>query len=523
MNNIMDDMNNNLQKKIINLKNDIVSQYQKAFNQFNEMEKIIKQNFEKYFNSSKKIISTFYNKLLESTLNMQIETFSNSLNDLYDLVNLGNGMLLDISVLSKFKNKDEYKSIETYLEKTKNEIIEILKRNSKDSEFDLIYKIYENKNNYYQKYCQYINECISPLKEMQNNLEKYIEDNNNKMSKVLAINLDINTLDENSDYFKSMNNNIYAKIKENTNIIYIFNYYSKLISSHHIDNITFNSKCYSLFDKEENCIYISGGIPNDDINYNHYDDSLIKISIEFVKNNNNELNKEEIYSNNIIHYKSKNSNNIFNYGEYNFEVTQLNKLLQGRCSHCMIRSLKDRNMLINIGGKNTKSTEVYNLECNKSANINDLPVICINPTSIEYNGCIYLFSNTEFGLNSVYCLDMNKFENFAWISIQFNINAGGLKRGMNIIEINDSLYLFGGYDQSKEYSDIYKVSFNEEYLDINFCDNLSLNHDCSFNSNAIIENKNQENKNEVIILMDVMDTINEINFTTGKNNIYEFN
>jgi hypothetical protein len=161
-----------------------------------------------------------------------------------------------------------------------------------------------------------------------------------------------------------------------------------------------------------------------------------------VKNNNNELNKKEIYSNNIIHYKSKNSNNIFNYGEYNFEVTQLNKLLQGRCSHCMIRSLKDRNMLINIGGKNTKSTEVYNLECNKSANINDLPVICINPTSIEYNGCIYLFSNTEFGLNSVYCLDMNKFENFAWISIQFNINSGGLKRGMNIIEIDNTGIFF---------------------------------------------------------------------------------
>ena len=520
INNILDDMNNNLQNKIKYLKNDIVSQQQKALNQFNEFEKSIKDYFNKYINSSKKIICTFYNKLLESTINMQMETFSNSLNDLYDLINIGNGMLLDISVVSRFQNKDEYKSIEDYLEKTKNEINEILLKNSRDSEFDLIYKIYNNKNNYYQKYCEYINECISPLKQIQNNLEKYIEDNNNRIGKVLAINLDIDTLDENSEYFKSMNNNIYAKIKESTNIIYIFNYYSKLITTHYIDNITFNSKCYSFFDKEENCIYISGGVPDNDINYNYYDDSLLKISIEFIKKDNNILGKDN-KDINIIDNKYKNFNNIFNYGEYNFELTKLNKLLNGRCSHCMIRSLKDRNMLINIGGKNTKTTEVYNLECNKSANINDLPSLCINPTSIEYNGCIYLFCNSEFGLNSVYCLDMNKFDNFVWVSIQYNIDAGGLKRGMNIIEINDSLYLFGGYDQSKEYSDVYKVDFFEEYLDINFCGNLSLNHDCSFNSNAIIENKNPEDKNKVIILMDVMNVVNELDLVTGKSNIYE--
>ena len=529
LNKIFDDMDNNLQNKIIYLKNDITSQYKKAFNTFYEMEKSIKENIKKLFDSSRNIIDNFYTKLIESTISMQMNSFSNAFNDLYDIIKLGNGMIIDISLLSTFKNHEQYKKpIENYLEKTKNEIDQILKKNSSDSEFDLIYKIYENKYNNYQKYCDYINDCISPLKQIQNDLERFNETNNNKMCEVLAINLDVENLDTNSDYFKSMNENIYAKIKENSNIIYIFNYYSKFISQHQInDDIIFNSKCYSFYDKEENCIYVSGGIPNSDINYNYYDDSLIKISIKFVSKESSDKNQGK--NNIIINNKNKNFYNIFNFGEYYFEITKLNKLLNGRCSHSMIRSSKDRNMLINIGGKNTKTTEVYNLECNKSAYINDLPSICINPTCIEYNGCIYLFGTIEFGSNCIYFLDMNKYDNFIWTSIQFNINAGSLKRGMNIIDISDSLYLFGGYDQNKEYSDIYKVSFNEEYLDINYCGNLLLSHDCSFNSNAIIENsnnKNIENKDEnhmIIILMDTINIVDEIDLVTGKNNFYELN
>ena len=518
INNILDDVNNNLENKIKYLKTDIITQYEKTFQQFDIIAKAIEINLNKFIDSSKKIIDIFYNKILDSTINMQMDTFNNSLNDLYDISNMGNGMLLDIYAFSNFKNHEHYMEIEKYIEKTKNEIEELVLKNSKDSEFDLIYKIYNNKYNNYEKYCNVIKECTQSLRQIQNDLEKYVERNNNKIDKISAIDLNVESLDKNSEYFKSMNENIYAKIKENTNQIYIYNYYTKSISTHEIQNdIIFNSKCYSFFDKEENTIYVSGGIINNDIDV--WDDSFFKIDIKFVPKEKD----EKIFENN----KNKNYYNIYNFGEYQFEITKLNSLLNGRYSHSMIRSIKDRNMIINIGGKNTKSTEVYNLEYNQSANINDLPSLCPNPCCIEYNGCLYLFTNTEFNLNSVYCLDMNKNENFVWTSIQFNMNVGGLKRGMNIININDSFYLFGGYDQSKEFSDIYKVTFNGEYLDINFCGNLVLSHNCSFDSNAICVNKNYKNINnedenhEIVILIDTMNIVEEIDLVTGKNNYYD--
>ena len=512
LNNILEDVNNNLENKIKNLKNDITTQYEKTYKEYDIMGKKIKEILFKFIESSKQIIDIYYKKVLDSTINMQMDKFNSSLNDLYDIIHLGKGMLADICVFSNFKNQTNYKEIEEYLEKTKNELIDILKKNSKDSEFDLIYKIYENKYNNYQQYCDINNECIQNLKQIQNELEKYVENNNNKMERALAIDLNVETIDINSEYFKSMNENIYAKIRENSNQIYIYNYFTKIISCHQIQNdIIFNSESYSFFDKEDKCIYVSGGqIYDGNINY---DDSLYRISINFVQ-------KEKEENNEI-----RNDYNIYNFGEYHFEVKKLNNLLNRRCSHCMIRSIKDRNMLINIGGKNTKSTEVYNIEYDQSANINDLPSLCPNPTSIEFNGCIYLFTNSEFNLNSVYLLNMNKNENFFWENIQFNMNAGGLKRGMNAIDIDNTFYLLGGYDQNKEYSDIYKVNINEAFVDINFCGNLSLSHDSSFNSNAIVVNKrsNKEENHKIIILMNTMNIVNEIDLDKGKTNYYELN
>ena len=80
---------------------------------------------------------------------MQIDKFNSSLNDLYDIINIGEGMVNDIIVFSNFKNHVKYKSIEKYIEATKCEIEEVLKKNRKNSEFCLIYQIYENKCNNY--------------------------------------------------------------------------------------------------------------------------------------------------------------------------------------------------------------------------------------------------------------------------------------------------------------------------------------------------------------------------------------
>ena len=198
-----------------------------------------------------------------------------------------------------------------------------------EEDLDLVYKIYEAQYNNFQKYCDLIKEIKVSFKNLRDLLNKSIEMNNIKLNKILAIDFNNGTIKENSEYFKSMNDNIYAKVKENSNLIYIYNYFTKSISSHEIkDDIVFNSKCYSFFDKEENSIYVSGGCPNNDIL--NVDKSFYKISINFFPKKKKKNKISQNYS-------------IFDFGEYNFTITKLFPLLNARYSHSMIRSLIFKN------------------------------------------------------------------------------------------------------------------------------------------------------------------------------------
>ena len=497
---VIPDLRGNLENKIKQLKLDIINNSDNIYSELDSIKKNIINKTNKYIQSSKDIIKTFYDKLFASSLYMQSTQLSDSTNDIYDIALKTKGILKDISVLSKLNNPSEYNFFKLNIETTRNEIDELVKKNSIEEDFDLVYKIYETQYNNYQKYCELIQEIKDSFKNLKDILDKSIETNNIKMNKVLAMDFNIGTIKENSEYFKSMNDNIYAKIKENSNLIYIYNYFTKSISSHEIKNdILFNSKCFSFFDKEENCIYVSGGCPHNDIS--NVDNSFYKISIKFVPKQENKNKISQNY-------------NIFDFGEYNFTIKNLSPLLNSRYSHCMIRSLKEKSIFINVGGKNTKTAEVYNIEKDKAVNIHDLPTLCPNPACYEINDNIYLFGNSEFDLSCVYYLD----DKFNWIEMDYKMEIGSLKKGMNIINCNNSFYLFGGYDNSREFSDIYKLNFNGENLNIDFCQNLALSHNCYFNSNAIVIEKKNENeeKKEIVLMMDATDNIEEIELNNEK-------
>ena len=180
----------------------------------------------------------------------------------------------------------------------------------------------------------------------------------------------------------------------------------------------------------------------------------------------------------------------------------------------MIRSLKENYIFINIGGKNTKSAEIYNIEKDKAVNIDDLPALCPNPTCYEINENLYIFGNTEFDLSCVYYLN----DNLNWVEIDYKMEIGSLKKGMNIVNYNNSFYLFGGYDNYNEFSDIYKLNFNGENLSIDFCENLALSNNCYFNSNAIVFEKKNDNgeKKKMVLMMDSSDNIEEIDLNNEK-------
>ena len=501
LNIVIPDLRGNLENKIKQLKLDIINKSDSIYSELDSIKENIINKTKKYIQSSKDIIKNFYDKLFTSSLYMQSNQLSDSTNDTYDIALKVKGMLKDISVLSKLNNPKEYNCLIINIENTKNEIEELLKKNSVEEDLDLVYKIYEAQYNNFQKYCDLIKEIKVSFKNLRDLLNKSIEMNNIKLNKILAIDFNNGTIKENSEYFKSMNDNIYAKVKENSNLIYIYNYFTKSISSHEIkDDIIFNSKCYSFFDKEENSIYVSGGCPNNDIL--NADKSFYKISINFVPKKEKKNKISQNYS-------------IFDFGEYNFTIKKLCPLLNARYSHSMIRSLKENYIFINIGGKNTKSAEIYNIEKDKAVNIDDLPALCPNPTCYEINENLYIFGNTEFDLSCVYYLN----DNLNWVEIDYKMEIGSLKKGMNIVNYNNSFYLFGGYDNYNEFSDIYKLNFNGENLSIDFCENLALSNNCYFNSNAIVfEKKNDKGeKKKIVLMMDSSDNIEEIDLNNEKN------
>ena len=106
-----------------------------------------------------------------------------------------------------------------------------------------------------------------------------------------------------------------------------------------------------------------------------------------------------------------------------------------------------------------------------------------------------------------------------WVEIDYKMEIGSLKKGMNIVNYNNSFYLFGGYDNYNEFSDIYKLYFNGENLNIEYCQNLSLSNNCYFNSNAIVfEKKNDKGeKKKMVLMLDSSDNIEKIDLNNEKN------
>ena len=533
-----EDIKVNMEKKIKNMKLELTKAYENTLPELEKIKKEILEKLNSYLNTSINIVNSFYDKIINSTLNMQTD-LSNTVNDLLEVELIGDGMLSDLKVFSKFINKNKYENIKTSLTNSREKISKIIKKNSRDTEFDLINKIYNNNYPHYERFYSIINEYKNQYNNLFNFLKELEESNEKKKNQELDVNFElekaknyqllnkklsgsVNSTDSNenlnheipteSKLFNSMTESIYAKIEEKSNNIFIYNSYLHKITKHPIqylidNNINFNSKTFSYFDKSENCIYVSGGLIDD--NKDNFDNSMIKISITFNKKNSSNEVKNEIEELG---------------GEYIFEVTILSPMKIGRSSHNMLRLNSNNNLFVVMGGKNTTETEVFNMEQNVWVSVGELPCICVNPVSMEFNNCIYLFNSNYYGLDSVFCLDMNKNENFVWNKIEHKMEIGNLKRAMNIVNYDDNIYILGGFDNNKEYSDIYNVNVNEKegFVDINYCKDIVLKNDCSFNSNSIILEKINEgdDKKMLVIMMDTMNGVSEINFKSGMVDYY---
>ena len=406
---------------------------------------------------------------------------------------------LNLTTVNQFENKDFYKQYFSSFEESKKEINEIIKKHSEKVDFDKLPIMYKKSKLILESYKNYSEQCSSSFKiisEQINNLYKTSEELKNQLLIDLNIEEEIKEKESNENNSKNENENtssnyfpnyFYFKPEENSNRLLIYNSHTKKHYSQELENIIFPNKSYSIYDNENNIIYISGGL-KDLTDKNSITNSFIKISLTYNKNLNS-------FNTNII------------------ELTPMNNY---HYSHVIYQLSNKKNLIICISGKDTKSCEIYNIDENQWSNLPDFPIFSPNSECFDLNENIYVICGS-FNIDGIYKLNMeNDNENLIWENVNFIIEEGRLRRGMGLFNLNGIIYLFGGFDNDKYYDDVYTIDFNSDDIRVNFEHNMKLPCKSYFNSNTI--SVEYDNKEKRIVLVDCFNGI--IEYSTNTNFFY---
>ena len=488
---VNDFVNGQLQENIIALKNNLLNIQDNCSISIDNFNSQINTQLDKYYESHKNYIEIFGSKMLENFINLQ-DYCTDLLDDLVLIQNNSMNIKLNLTTVNQFENKDFYKQYFSSFEESKKEINEIIKKHSEKVDFDKLPIMYKKSKLILESYKNYSEQCSSSFKiisEQINNLYKTSEELKNQLLIDLNIEEEIKEKESNENNSKNENENtssnyfpnyFYFKPEENSNRLLIYNSHTKKHYSQELENIIFPNKSYSIYDNENNIIYISGGLK--------ITNSFIKISLTYNKNLNS-------FNTNIIELTPMNNNHY---------------------SHVIYQLSNKKNLIICISGKDTKSCEIYNIDENQWSNLPDFPIFSPNSECFDLNENIYVICGS-FNIDGIYKLNMeNDNENLIWENVNFIIEEGRLRRGMGLFNLNGIIYLFGGFDNDKYYDDVYTIDFNSDDIRVNFEHNMKLPCKSYFNSNTI--SVEYDNKEKRIVLVDCFNGI--IEYSTNTNFFY---
>ena len=495
---VNDFVNGQLQENIIALKNNLLNIQDNCSISIDNFNSQINTQLDKYYESHKNYIEIFGSKMLENFINLQ-DYCTDLLDDLVLIQNNSMNIKLNLTTVNQFENKDFYKQYFSSFEESKKEINEIIKKHSEKVDFDKLPIMYKKSKLILESYKNYSEQCSSSFKiisEQINNLYKTSEELKNQLLIDLNMEEEIKEKESNENNSKNENENtlsndfpnyFYFKPEENSNRLLIYNSHTKKHYSQELENIIFPNKSYSIYDNENNIIYISGGL-KDLTDKNSITNSFIKISLTYNKNLNS-------FNTNII------------------ELTPMNNY---HYSHVIYQLSNKKNLIICISGKDTKSCEIYNIDENQWSNLPDFPIFSPNSECFDLNENIYVICGS-FNIDGIYKLNMeNDNENLIWENVNFIIEEGRLRRGMGLFNLNGIIYLFGGFDNDKYYDDVYTIDFNSDDIRVNFEHNMKLPCKSYFNSNTI--SVEYDNKEKRIVLVDCFNGI--IEYSTNTNFFY---
>ena len=360
-----------LKIKIDKMKKDLDTKYKNNLIELEQFQKKLKEKIDEIINQNKELMKTFYEKTLENII-YYISLLSNSMTDILDIKKSVTEMQILLISHNQFINKNKYVNIEKVLESSKSFIENKIKKYSNTKNFDIINIFFEKCSKFVNKNEEFKNNYIIELNKLydiinntknffgnDDTIEKELDDQLliQKLINEVKNDIEIEEIEKDNEQKINLKKKIYAKIVENSNMITIFNYHEKQLNNFYIKtekDFKFNSNCFSLYDQEQNCLYISGGI-KDIKDSNSHDNSFYKLNILF-ENDGKNKNRNNLIQNIIQNSKIK----------YEFKFEQkISPMINKRSYHSMIQLSSNKNIIFSISGINTDSCEIYNIECNE--------------------------------------------------------------------------------------------------------------------------------------------------------------
>ena len=429
----------------------VVKEYQEmSTKKLNENYAMVKECLQKIYDFNIDVISKFKERTTNKLLIMK-QYYTYALTEISKTKKMSDEIKRGINSISKMKNIDSYnKIIETY-EKSVEDIKINIQKFSEEAPYDKIFKLYSDNNSMLDMF-KYV--AMSNIITMQNvvNLIKdhndiFQSDENVKgLSLKLGIEDDILEKNEikNEPLNKNRINELYVKAQDNSNIIVIFNMYSKQIFHIKLPSVKFNLKSYSFYDRATQTAYITGGL-SEPSNKFSYDNSMYRLTVTLVK------------------------------GEYQFDMKSLTPMLDNHTSHAMTKYTEK--YLIVVGGSNTQTCEFYSIGQNEWKLLPEIPSFVTNPAICIFNCWLYVLSGSV-SYDVMYRLKLANLDKYiqaiskenneqeiqslmTWENINYYITEGKLQKGMGICPVSNKIYVFGGFDASYMFDDIYTITFKD--------------------------------------------------------------
>lgn len=408
-------------------------------------------------------------------------------------------MKVNINSLDKLPNPESYPHLLESLSKNRTLLENHLAKYTENEDYDIILNEYVTSKKMVEEFNRFtlnneliMNDILDAIKKHQ---ELFIKNSNiSSISKLLNL-----EEEEKKDTKIKSINEIYAKIQENSDLIILYDiekkkfYHNKIPEFNNLDIKRFEAKSYSYF--RDNTIYVSGGF---NVKSKQYFNDFYKISVRV------------------------------NFDKFEFNFESLTPMINERASHTQI--LFKNKFLITIGGINTKSCEVFDLDVNKWFSLPDLPSLCPNSSlTIVEDKYLYIFigSVNLSSIDTIYRIKLNNlekilnnergFENLLEFEeipfyfskkknneendseeinneseLQYNRNSFRLRRGMASAYFEGTILLFGGFDYDNNHDEIYEfIGFEKKVAKKGINSNNSNNKE--FENNLVeVENEEKE-------------------------------